>query len=449
MRVLAILCVPLALWIHGLAGTATDTDGDGLTDDVESEIGTCISRLDDRAGLSCASIADPRDTDGDGLMDGWEVLGYDAARYGVVNGATLPLQAWGADPRHKDLFVEVDYRRLDASENAAGTDRRMTAQAARELAAIFADSATTDAALRSEHASSLGNPDGQPGVRIHLDIGRDPEMPGDAAVYGNWGGHNAVDAIVDPESPGGYRPASPGVWPDQMTRSRHGIFHYVLGYTTGAGQCGFGVACEFNFELAETGAHELGHNLGFDHGGPYEVAQPNCKPNYPSLMSYAGGTQFSDGRNLGVLNNHRLAESGAIPPGSPLLERLRTDYLYKVDETTGSVDWDRDGKFMPKGRFVRAYANFKPGASCEFTRAGEAPTGQVSNRTPAIVRHDNHLWVFAVGPDKVLTFTLTPQPLTCSDVDTCAPVSFHNPARAEVGPVDAVDAVAATVGGGA
>jgi predicted Zn-dependent protease len=34
--------------------------------------------------------------------------------------------------------------------------------------------------------------------------------------------------------------------------------------------------------------HELGHNLGLDHGGADDI---NCKPNYLSVMSYS--RQFS------------------------------------------------------------------------------------------------------------------------------------------------------------
>lgn len=45
------------------------------------------------------------DTDGDGLLDSWESHGLDIDQDGNID---LDLPALGADPNHKDLFVEVD-----------------------------------------------------------------------------------------------------------------------------------------------------------------------------------------------------------------------------------------------------------------------------------------------------------------------------------------------------
>ena len=47
----------------------------------------------------------PRDTDGDGLLDSWETSGLDINGDGTID---LDLPAMGANPLHKDLFVEVD-----------------------------------------------------------------------------------------------------------------------------------------------------------------------------------------------------------------------------------------------------------------------------------------------------------------------------------------------------
>lgn len=44
------------------------------------------------------------DTDGNGLLDGWKKNGR------MINGRLLDLTAMGADPNHKDIFVEADFR---------------------------------------------------------------------------------------------------------------------------------------------------------------------------------------------------------------------------------------------------------------------------------------------------------------------------------------------------
>ena len=193
--------VPLRKWPEGIRvyrnDFANDADGDGLGDALENALGTCASRSTSVAGINCAAIADTRDTDGDGLWDSWEIMG--------VNGQALP--AWGANPRHKDIFVEIDFRRLTLADNQNGLALRMTAAVARQLAGIYADAATTDPAIRAMHAQDVGNPDGQPGVNLHLDIGVPPETPADATIYGDWGGYTAVDAV--PDGQGGYIPQSP------------------------------------------------------------------------------------------------------------------------------------------------------------------------------------------------------------------------------------------------
>ena len=115
-------------------------------------------------------------------------------------------------------------------------------------------------------------------------------------------------------------------------------------------------------KMAGTFMHELGHNLGLDHGGPYFVNDHalNFKPNYLSVMNYS----FQD---VGISN---AAEAGSIVPVG-----TRVDYsdaaLAPLDEenlnetiginagtndittyfcpgttrapATGPIDWDCDG----------------------------------------------------------------------------------------------------------
>ncbi|QOZ71106.1 hypothetical protein WN72_35960 [Bradyrhizobium arachidis] len=422
---------------------ANDTDGDGLGDALENVLGICASRRASAPGINCALTADTRDTDGDGLWDSWEVMG--------VNGQALP--AWGADPRHKDIFVEVDFRRLTLADNQSGLALRMTPAVARQMASIYADSATTDAATRATHAQDVGNPDGQPGVSLHLDIGVPPETPADATTYGDWGGYTAVDAV--PDGQGGYMPQPPAAaMASNMDTARRGLFHYVLGYTTGGGSCGTGIACGFNMNSAGNSAHEFGHTLFLDHNGPSGTHEPNCKPNYPSLMNYAfldtGVLMFSDGQTLPTLNNHSLVETGIVSPGNtPFLTTLKSKFRYKVDAATGSVDWNRDGTFAPANAPVRAYANLLPGNSggCEFTREGEQLVGAKSQRSPAVVRYYDHIWVFAVTLDNKLDYTYTMHTWGCSNIDDCPTPDFSPHGIQDIGPIDGVDVAVIRVNG--
>jgi len=46
------------------------------------------------------------DIDGDGIPNTWEMKGYDADGDGKID---VDFPALGADPNHKDIFVEMDY----------------------------------------------------------------------------------------------------------------------------------------------------------------------------------------------------------------------------------------------------------------------------------------------------------------------------------------------------
>ncbi len=434
-----------------------DTDGDGLGDELEAALGTCASNTGSVAGVNCNEIADPRDTDGDGLQDGWEVLGKDYSY--VVGNITvtryMPLPKWGANPRHKDIFLEIDFRRLNLAENQANLSTHMTPQGARAMAAIYADAATTDGVVKLIHTVSIQNPDRLTGISLHLDTGVPPETPADATIYGDWGGYTAVNAIPDPNNPGSYIPQDPGaVWQQQLGVGRTGIFHYIMGYTTGGGSCGEGIACGFNMSSANNSAHEFGHTIGLNHNGPYTVTdEPNCKPNYPSLMNYAyygtGYSQFSDGRNFPNFNNHDLVETNAVDPSNlPLMTALQSYFKYKVDTATGSVDWNRDGIFAPATNPVRAYANYQPGGECEFTREKSQDTNIKSERSPAIVRFGNNVWVFAIDPSGHLAYTYPPS-FSCQqlNIDACSSLPFQSIGTRDLGPVASFDAKTMLING--
>jgi hypothetical protein len=112
-----------------------DPDKDGLGNELENDLGTCPNRAGFAKGFDCSTIADARDTDGDGISDEWEALG----RYDVRPFQLLP--KWGADPRHKDLFIEVDFMSRNADEDHDTS--KMPVSVAKDFAAIYGDAYTT------------------------------------------------------------------------------------------------------------------------------------------------------------------------------------------------------------------------------------------------------------------------------------------------------------------
>jgi hypothetical protein len=375
-----------------------DPDHDGVGTELESSIGTCSSLSGIAGGnFECSRALDPRDTDGDGISDGWEVLG----RGGVTPNQSLPL--WGANPRHKDLFMEVDFMRRTAAENSAGTDAKMMDTVSRKFASIYADAGTTDPLLRLYDARVLVNPDDEPGISLHLDTGSTPTSAADATTFGNWGGHNAVNAVCDASGCVGANIGT--AWQTNLAIARRGIFRYTLATRGSGGSAGEGFALGYGMDDAYTAAHETGHSMGLDHDGslgapPYLKA--NCRPNYPSLMSYAYRADpfgFSNGVGRAGLNGASLVETNVVPASdTKYLDDLENRFGYNVDRTAGSVDWNRDGVFAPAGTTVRAYQNFTPTSSggCENTRHHQQHIGNSATQgSPALVRAFGRLYSFS------------------------------------------------------
>ena len=349
--------------------------------------------LDQRLTTSfdCDLAVDARDTDGDGLSDRDEVLG----RTGTGDGQALPL--WGADPRHKDMFVEVDFMIRDPEEEAL----RMQPHTARQFASYYQDDVGIfNNSRRSAHAESLVNPDDLPGIHVHMDTGVEPEVPEDAANYGDWGGHNAVLSVLDDD--GNWTGVKfTTAWKDHMSPARYGLFRYQLPYASGGGSNPINhIASSGGLNSAWVLAHEAGHANGIHHYGPNhsEKVGVNCKPNYVSLMNYAYsyGVGFSDGLNVLPLNNSELTEWEAVPVTSTAyLQKLKSTYRYWVDEENGHVDWNRDGEFAPPGTTVKAQANFRPYGSCEGTRTNaQRVPDAASHVSPALDRLANRTYVF-------------------------------------------------------
>jgi hypothetical protein len=93
---------PVRLVRNDRALAGHDPDGDALGSELEKQIGTCSTTREVVGNWDCSRSVDARDTDGDGLQDGVELLGS-------LTGAPYQLlPRWGANPLHKDIFIEVD-----------------------------------------------------------------------------------------------------------------------------------------------------------------------------------------------------------------------------------------------------------------------------------------------------------------------------------------------------
>ncbi len=243
-----------------------------------------------------------KDSDGDGLLDDEETSGinipYDPRTGGISPEVEVDLPAMGADPMHKDLFVEVD--------EVAG--HPFDPQAVQFVTHDFAQ-------------AHVANPDGRRGISIHIDAGPDTLMDGKTGRM--WGELSQSDEIPFDPVTGSLDGAGNYVWDEyegikqkyfdncpagggvcQSARSL--AFRYMVmihrhpargvgGESRGipgidavnALQCsGVRTLCNDNWDIQAAGfMHELGHNLGLGHGGPGD--NTNYKPNYFSVMNYS------------------------------------------------------------------------------------------------------------------------------------------------------------------
>jgi hypothetical protein len=344
---------------------ANDQDGDGLSSAVEASMGTCDNAT---THAYCSGVFNPRDTDRDGLSDFAEVMGVDLQTAG---GAPMPqlLPAWGSHPLQKDMFIEMDWAStLPFDPFSAPTTTVATISTfARAVQAFYRPtfSGPNAAADAAANAASLGNLNGLPGVRIHLDIGRQPADVADQTLFGAWGGSSECNQIER-------TPALTS--PQCMEQARRGYFRYALALPGCCGQAeiayeamqwgvgglpapGGGLpAPEFDAELF---AHELGHTAGLEHFGSrhFGGAQLNCSPFYSSIMNYCAdqASTFSSGdandygsRSASVREIISAAWASWLP-GSP--------WFRTGNPSSGTVDWDFDGSLGSSSSTRRAPLN--------------------------------------------------------------------------------------------
>jgi hypothetical protein len=294
---------------------AADSDHDGLPDWAETNTGTYVNAA--RAGT------DPNtaDTDSDGIVDGDEVLG-------TAGGVNLP--AMGANPLHRNVFVEADG--YEHANYPCGV-----AYSTRPAAAVFKR-------IRTAFASSpVTNPDGTTGLDLIVDYGQGGAFTGGNAIAGDGVLSGAIDGDFT------------AVKAANFASNRRPLFHYALFVAEWGANPASGVAEEdgndlivalppcYNIsgtaphddQLGNTFMHELGHNLGLQHGGTDDVGY---KPDFNSVMNYQyqgdgvdtncdgqgdGLANYSSGQDI-TLNEADLDESKGVCGTSP-------------------IDWNHDG----------------------------------------------------------------------------------------------------------
>lgn len=309
------------------ASCTADRDADRLADCHETGTGRYLSPQD--TGTS----PDVSDTDGDGLLDGDEVLG-------TAEGLALP--ALGVSPLRRDILLEYDW--FDTTQECGAISHRPSAGAMARVTEMFA-------------AAPVTNPDGSTGINVVHDYGQ-----GGAFVGGNRiEGYSAV-------LPGRLDATYYAIRNANYDAERLGYFHYVLmahRYDNGSNSSGYAevvgddmivslYCANSDVNVGNTIAHELGHNLGLDHGG-FEAC--NGKPNYNSIMNYR--YQFAGvDRTCTSVGSMNTADFSAG-------DRMALDEN-ALDEPRGvcgsqPVDWNDDGN-LETGLALDVNADY--GASC-------------------------------------------------------------------------------------
>jgi hypothetical protein len=344
--------------IQGIPTGPVDSDSDGLLDSEEDANGNGIVDFGE------TNPNDP-DTDGDALEDGWEIRGLNGdGSIPPVNGTPdLDLRALGADPLRADVFVEIDHMTLHTPNFFAVS----------QVVTEFAN-------------SPYQNPDDSTGITLHVDLNTSDEIPLEFnwVFFSNstWPDYQDAKDQFFMTANERLDPNSANIRDAKFKTFHYGIFiNSQENGSTGRGEI---VGNDFVVSLgilksdinaqAGTFMHELGHNLGLNHGGPIinkTTTMPifdsaiNCKPNYLSVMSYSRQMPYAlkffailqgqliqantldySQSSLAQLKETALNEQDGIETSPPLeLYTLIGGDTIFVARTGESVDWNRDSDF--------------------------------------------------------------------------------------------------------
>jgi hypothetical protein len=282
------------------------------------------------------------DKDGDGIPDKWETNGIDVNNDGLVD---FHLISAGASPWHKDIFLEIDY-----------------------MAGHQPASSVIPEVVRAFKNAPVCNPDKSNGIRLHVQLDQQIQHQDSITPVrpDSWKGFDDLKEV----SFGTIAERSSSN-KDNMLLAKRLVYHYVIfahkfnnadnsGISRNIPAMDFIVSLGaynvrgvphwngYPSEQAGTLMHELGHNLGLGHGGRDGV---NCKPNYPSIMSYP--LQFPrlvpdrpldySSENLGTLLEDNLDEAEGVRSGANRgINVVYGPFTPLISPTGVPINWNRD-----------------------------------------------------------------------------------------------------------
>jgi hypothetical protein len=304
---------------------------------------------------------------GDGIPDNWKTSGTTVDPGDGSGPQFVDLPTMGATVGKPDIFVHVDWM-------SDGTHSHAPSNAAIKT--------VVDAFANAPYISRNGSI----GINLHVDAG--PASTMNFATGAKWGALSRAASVGHVQQLGTTNVDSSGNinynWTefDKLKNraggffksGRTGIFRYCvfchqIGSVGNSGVARSIPGSDFIVSLgtfaavndtnvAGTFMHELGHNLGLQHGGGDGV---NNKPNYVSIMNYLwqfpgvtrGGVSLIDYSNAALiaLSEASLNETTGLGPGSSGIAishwvpgvAPNPGAFVQVADASQPIDWDGDG----------------------------------------------------------------------------------------------------------